>query len=264
MLLALVSSMFYLASIVMQFLNIKKARKLPRSWIYASGSMGVLLHGWLAWHLMVIPEGLDLGFFKIASLVALFLGFLLIVSGIKKPLENLVTALFPFSIVCLLAATFVPSSYEPRSDFDAGILCHIVISILAYSLLTISAAHALVLRLQERRLKSHHTSGWFWSLPPLQTMERLLFELLVVGFILLTLAILSGLIFVQDMFAQHLVHKTALTILAWVIYCTLLWGHFKLGWRGKVAARWTLSGFGVLFLAFIGSRFVLELVLGRV
>ncbi len=264
MVFAALSSIFYLTSVVLQFLVLNKKRSFDRRLIIGSGIVAVVFHGVLAWQQIILDTGVDLGFFKIASLVAFFLGFLLLFSSLKKPLENLFTALFPISILVIWVSTVVTSSYTPRADFETGILSHILISILAYSVLTICAAHAVVLIIQDRRLKSHHTSGLFWALPPLQTMERLLFELLVTGFVLLTLAIVSGLMFVEDMMAQHIVHKSALTVIAWIIYGILIWGHFYLGWRGRVAARWTISGFLVLFTAFVGSRFVLELLLNRV
>ena len=101
-------------------------------------------------------------------------------------------------------------------------------------------------------------------LPPLQTMESLLFELLWVGEILLTLAILSGFYFLEDMFAQHLVHKTVFALSAWFIYALLLWGRHQMGWRGTKAIRWALAGFVCLMLAYFGSKLVLEIILNRV
>lgn len=94
-------------------------------------------------------------------------------------------------------------------------------------------------------------------------MEVMLFELLFVGVVLLTLSIISGFLFVDDIFAQSLVHKTLLTMLAWVLFSVLLWGHHKLGWRSQIAVRLTLAGFAALMLAFFGSKLVLELVLQR-
>lgn len=98
-------------------------------------------------------------------------------------------------------------------------------------------------------------------LPPLQTMESLLFGLIITGFTLLTLALVSGLLFVDNFFAQHLVHKTVFSIVAWLVYGILLWGHFRWGWRGKTATLWTLGGFTLLMLAFWGTKFVLEVIL---
>ena len=95
-------------------------------------------------------------------------------------------------------------------------------------------------------------------------MERLLFRMIAVGFVLLSVSLLSGLFFLEDLFAQHLIHKTVLSIAAWGVFGVLLWGRWKLGWRGRLAIRWTLAGFATLMLAYFGSKFVLELVLQRV
>jgi len=100
-------------------------------------------------------------------------------------------------------------------------------------------------------------------LPPLQVMETLLFQLIITGFVLLTLSLLSGAIFVENMFAQHLAHKTLLSSLAWLVFAGLLWGRWQYGWRGRIVLQWTLTGFMVLMLAYLGSKLVLELILQR-
>jgi ABC-type uncharacterized transport system permease subunit len=132
---------------------------------------------------------------------------------------------------------------------------------LAYSLLTIAALEALFLAYQNRQLHLHHSSGLLRILPPLQTMENLLFSIVVAGFISLSIAIVSGFAFVDNFITQHLAHKTFFSLIAWLVYAVLLWGRFKLGWRGKTATNWTLWGFFALMLAFFGSKFVIEMVL---
>jgi len=98
-------------------------------------------------------------------------------------------------------------------------------------------------------------------MPPLQTMETLLFEMIAVGFALLSAALLAGMVYLDNIFAQHLVHKTVLSILSWVVFAVLLWGRFKFGWRGKFAIRWVVGGFATLMLAYFGSKLVLEVLL---
>jgi len=100
-------------------------------------------------------------------------------------------------------------------------------------------------------------------LPPLQTMERLLFQLIFFGFFLLTLTLLSGLLFVHDLFGQHLVHKTFLSFAAWLIFGGLLIGRLRYGWRGRSAIRWVMYGYVTLILAYFGSKLILEQILGR-
>jgi ABC-type uncharacterized transport system permease subunit len=149
------------------------------------------------------------------------------------------------------------------SDLDGGMLLHISSSILAYAVLTLAAVQSALLALQDHQLRHRHTRGIVQVLPPLQLMEDMLFELLWIGVSLLTIAIVSGFVFIEDIFAQSLVHKTVLTIVAWALFSVLLWGHYQLGWRSQTAVRFTLAGFFLLMLAFFGSKLVLELILQR-
>ncbi|MEQ1638294.1 MAG: cytochrome c biogenesis protein CcsA, partial [Methylococcales bacterium] len=97
----------------------------------------------------------------------------------------------------------------------------------------------------------------------LQTMESLLFQMIGTGMVFLSVSLISGFIFIENLFAQHLVHKTVLSILAWIIFTGLLFGRLRYGWRGKTAVKWTLSGFILLLLAYFGSKLVLELILHK-
>jgi ABC-type uncharacterized transport system permease subunit len=139
-----------------------------------------------------------------------------------------------------------------------------MLSLLAYSLLAIAALQALALALEDRLLRQRRPLRMMRILPPLQTLEFSMFQIIAFGFFLLSLGLISGLMFLKDMFAQHLVHKTVLSIIAWLVFAILLWGRYRFGWRGRTAIRYTLSGFGSLMLAYFGSKLVLELILHRV
>lgn len=143
-------------------------------------------------------------------------------------------------------------------DLSSGLGIHIFTSLLAYSMLTLAALQALLLAMQNKHLHNHHPGGLIRTLPPLQDMEALLFKLLFVGIALLSAGLISGALYVDNLFSQHLVHKTVLSIIAWGTFSTLLFGHWRYGWRGRIAIRWTLTGFVLLMLAFFGSKFVLE------
>src|SRR5690606_10911253 len=116
------------------------------------------------------------------------------------------------------------------------------------------ALQALLLYIQNKQLKARKNSHFLKALPPLLTMETILFALIRAGFVLLTLAIVSGAIFIQDLLAQHLVHKTALSLFAWLVFAILLIGHHFYGWRGLIASRWTLGGAIVLMLGFLDRK----------
>ena len=186
-----------------------------------------------------------------------------ITSLARRPLQNLLVVLFPLSALAVLVSTYAPDTTAVVSDISGGMLLHISASLLAYAVLTLAAIQSGLLAIQDHQLRHRHTRGIIQILPPLQLMESMLFELLWIGVSLLTLSIASGFVFIDDIFAQSLVHKTVLTILAWLLFSVLLWGHYKLGWRSQTAVRFTLAGFAVLMLAFFGSKLVLELVLER-
>jgi ABC-type uncharacterized transport system permease subunit len=140
---------------------------------------------------------------------------------------------------------------------------HILSSIIAFSLINIAAIQAILLAIQDQQLKSHPPRRFIRSLPPLQTMEALLFQMIATGVFFLTISLLTGFIFVSNLFAQHLIHKTVLSMLAWIIFSCLLLGRSRYGWRGSITIRWTLAGFVSLLLAYFGSKLVLELILHR-
>jgi ABC-type uncharacterized transport system permease subunit len=142
---------------------------------------------------------------------------------------------------------------------------HLLIAMLAYSLFTIASLHVLLMALLERRLHDGSLPRVLQGLPPLLAMETLLFRIIWAGFILLTATILSGVLYSEELFgrAARLNHKTVFGVLSWIIFAALLGGRHIYGWRGRVAVRWTLAGFLMLVLAYVGSRFVLEVILGR-
>jgi len=152
---------------------------------------------------------------------------------------------------------------QPPLNYNWAMSTHILTSIIAFSLLNIAALQAILLAIQDQQLKSHPPKRFIQSLPPLQTMESLLFQMLGTGIVFLTISLVSGFLFIEDLFAQHLVHKTVLSILAWVIFTCLLIGRSRYGWRGQTAIQWTLIGFVLLLLAYFGSKLVLELILHR-
>jgi ABC-type uncharacterized transport system permease subunit len=231
--------------------------------ILALGLSAVILHATLLSQSILTDQGLSLGFFNAASLISWLMAALLLVAALTQPVENLGIALLPFAGATLVLDLIFSSTHTVRATGSWELDAHILISILAYSLLSIAALQAILLAIQDRHLRNRQPGGFIRALPPLQTMESLLFQMIALGFILLSLALLSGILFLEDIFAQHLVHKTVLSIAAWCVFATLLWGRWRYGWRSQTAIRWTLGGFVVLMLAYFGSKLVLELILKR-
>ncbi len=227
------------------------------------GLAGVILHTVVLYQNILFDNGINLGFFNAASLVMWIIMLLLMVSSLTKPVENLGIVLLPFAVVAVGLELYFPTIRLLPADSAWGLRVHVLISLLAYSLFTLASVQAVLLSIQDHHLRHRHPGGFIRALPPLQTMELLLFEMIGFGFVLLTFALISGLVFLDDIFAQHLVHKTVLSILAWLVFGILLWGRFRSGWRGRKALIWTQVGFVVLALAYFGSKFVIEVLLSR-
>lgn len=205
----------------------------------------------------------------VSALMAMLASATLLRTGERfLPLLSFVIAMLAISLHLLVAGAV-------KQLEGWQIQLHASVALLAYAALSLAGAQALLLLVVERRLRSPQRSGvrqnpWhqFWRkfgawLPPLSRLERQLFQLIGVGFLLLTLTLLSGGLFISNWFAQHLVHKTVLTIAAWLVFGTLLLGNWRFGWRGRQAAIATLLGMLLLALAFFGSKFALEVVLKR-
>lgn len=205
----------------------------------------------------------NFSFFNTATLVALVIVLLLLLAALDKPVEKLGIAIFPMSAILLILDIIFPEKSHHLATHNWQMGFHILSSIVAFSLLNIGAIQAILLAIQDQQLRSHHPKRLILALPPLQAMETLLFQLIGAGLLFLTASLLSGFFFIEDLFAQHLVHKTVLSILAWIIFSGLLLGRLKYGWRGSAAIQWTLIGFVLLLLAYFGSKLVLELILGR-
>lgn len=227
------------------------------------GGIALLIHALILYQFIHTADGLNLGFFHSLSLIAWLIALFVVIGALRGPLENLTIILFPIAAVSLLLQLTLPSS-RILEDATVGLQAHILLSLCAYSLLGVAAAQALVLAVQERQLRHKHPGAIMRALPPLQVMENLLFQLITIGFFLLSLSIATGFMFLHDPFAQHLLHKTVLSMMAWIFFAILLWGRWARGWRGRVAIRWTLGAFACLMLAYFGSKMALELILNRV
>ena len=226
------------------------------------GGLAMCLHALILYFNLVTPAGLNLGFFHAASLISWMIAVLLLLSLLRQPVENLVIVVFPLATLTIGLEGYIHSE-RILSSQTYGVTLHILFSIIAYSLLSISALQALFLAYQDYQLHHKHPGWVIQILPPLQVMEKLLFQMIALGFVLLSLGMISGMVFLEDIFAQHLVHKTVLSIVAWCVFGLVLWGHWRYGWRGRTAIGWNLSGFFILMLAYFGSKMVLELILHR-
>ena len=257
---SLTAAGLYAGAALYQALLLSRRAQPDKRLLGAVGLLALLAHAFGLSLLLLDDGALLLDFFNAASLVTAAVIALTLLASLRIPVENLLVLLFPLGSLTTLLALLPGGTTQPIVEAP-GILAHILLSILAYGLLTIAVLQALLLLLQNHQLKHKHPSGIIRNFPPLQTMESLLFGFLWGGWSMLSLSLLSGALFLEDLFAQHLVHKTLLACLAWVVFGVLLWGRHQLGWRGGKAIRWTLAGFLLLMLAYFGSKLVREFIL---
>ncbi len=264
-LLSLLSIALYLlagASLGMRLFATQHALTPQRSLAFSFAAIAAILHAWALVSAMDTSAGINFNISNAVSLTTFVIAVLLIISAISKPIDNLGIVIMPLAGLTLWLQMSYPGEHLLNTNAGWALRLHVVTSMLAYAILTLAAVQALLLSVQDNHLRKHHPGGFIRLLPPLQTMEALLFEMIGVGFVLLCLALSFGFVYLDDMFAQKVAHKTILSIVAWVVFATLLAGRYRFGWRGRTAINWTISGFVILMLAYFGSKVVLELLLG--
>lgn len=260
----IVAIMFYVLCLGIHGRQIRLAnstRTRATTWVVLIGLMGVMAHAISAWHTIARDDGYHFGMVAISTLIAAAVSLLAIVTNWRKPLGTLIPGVLPLAVIAILLSLFIESRY-PAQHLGSGLVLHVLLSVLAYSFVTLAALQAAFLAFQNYQLRHHHAAAVIRRFPPLQDMEKLLFELLWIAQILLTLAILAGFLFLDNLRSQGLPHKMFFSVLAWLVFAGLLWGRHQLGWRGNTAIRGTLTGFALLLLGFYGSKFVIEFILG--
>lgn len=227
--------------------------------------VALLAHG-AALHFALFP-GAEMRFgFSVALSLMVWLAICFYwVETLYTRLDGLHAAVLPAgALACVLPAIF-PGEHVLTNAASPAFRAHFIIAMLAYSLFTLAALHAMLMAVAERQLHHARFSRVLSGLPPLLTMEALLFRLIGIAFILLTLTLASGIVFSESLFGKAFMidHKTVFAIVSWLLFGALLVGRRVWGWRGRIALRWTLAGFVALMLAYVGSRFVIEILLHR-
>lgn len=229
----------------------------------ALGVVALLLHAALLWRGVFTKPTLSFSAAETASLIGWPTGLIALAISWRRPRFAGIGSVLMIIAGILAAVTLGGASGPVLEQQNWEIAAHIVLSTLAYALLTIAVSLAIALALLDRRLRNRRPLGALAILPSVEALEAGTFQALAAGFAVLTFALFSGFIFVEDLFAQHLIHKTVLSCLAWIVFAVLLFGRWRFGWRGRLATTWTLSGFALLGLAYFGSKIVLESILGR-
>ena len=236
-----------------------------QNWERLGIALALLVHG------VGIREGLfgtgamRFSFGFALSLMLWLAVFIYWLESFRSKMDGLQPMVLPLAALCAALPVVFPQVHVVAHADSWGFRSHFMAAMLAYSLFTLSALHAVFMGYTERKLHQRSLTKSLASLPPLLTMEALLFRMITIGFVLLTIALGSGAMFSDEIFGRALTldHKTLFAFVSWGIFAALLVGRHAWGWRGRTALRWTMAGFMALLLAYIGSRFVLEILLGR-
>jgi ABC-type uncharacterized transport system permease subunit len=238
----------------------KQSLKLASAMI----AIGLILHARLLYQ-DIFAEGFNLGFYNALSTIFWLTVLVYWLANLKHQLHSLQAFVLPPAALFAVLPAFEVSNHYLSEANQPLFIAHIGIALLAYSLFTFAALHALLMMFAERSLHNKPSIIHLPSFPPLLVMESLLFKVIKIGFVLLTFTLISGMLFSEQIFGKPMqfTHKVVFSIASWIIYGWLLFGRYQYGWRGKKAIGWTLTGFVLLLLAYVGSKFILQVLLKR-
>lgn len=240
------------------------AKQAPNRWfVGVTLTIGLMLHGYVLHNNMLTTNGVNYDVFNLVSFTSGLMLFLSVLYSTYRPVYALNLLGTPVAAIGLILGFSFSQVAKFNGEHALGLDIHIILSLSAYAVLLMATIQAVMMWLQNRELKNKKKRLWVNLLPPFQVMESLLFDMLMTGFVILTAALGLGFFMVDNFLQQHLAHKTVFSIISWIIYGALLIGHVKFGWRGQKAINFTIAGFALLAVGFIGSKFVLEMILGR-
>ena len=225
--------------------------------------IALVLHAVVIARAIFTPEGLDLSFAHALSLVAGLSALIAWASGLLGSLPRVGAVVLPIAAFCALLPAFWSNPHRFAYTDERWAAAHIAVALVAYALFVVAALQALVLTGLEKQL--HRGLPAVGETPPLLTLERYLFRLIGAGFVLLTLALASGILFSEEVFGKPatFTHKNIFSVAGWLAFAVLLFGRWRYGWRGRTALKWILGGTLLLLLGYLGSKFVLEVLLHR-
>lgn len=255
---AIIASLFYLFASAIIWRKIQDNQQSDiHGKIIKVATIAVLVHAIALNNTLWLDQYIHFHLGNGLSIVALLGSAILLLTHLNKPTETLGIFVYPLAAL----STLLPLAMNKPVELPLEIGSHVLISIAAYSIMGIATAQAILYSIQEKNFKAKKLTKLMVALPPLQVMESTLLQLLKIGFIFLTFALISGIFFVENLFEQQLIHKTFFAILAWLVYGLFLFGHARYGWRGQTAARYTIWAYFLLILSYIGTTIVLQFIL---
>lgn len=259
--LALISSIFYIVAAIIASNQLLASKKILTGYFLAPIILALVTHAIWLYEQVFMHHGQNLQILNVVSAITFIMALLSTLASKRLNTGLLLPVVYGFTVINFIAVSYLPSHFVTHLETHPQIGAHIIFALLAYSMLTIASLLALQLAFLDYRLKNRKLPLTSLKLPPIMTLEKTLFQFIFIGFILLSCTLLTGFIFLEDMFAQGKAHKAILSIIAWVVYAVILWGHYSQGWRGRFMVNITIIGSSLLTLAYFGSRFVREIIL---
>lgn len=248
---------FYSLAIIIQAGQIVKKSIVGRPWVYfLLGFSAIFSHGILLHHWIDTPQGQNISFVNLFSLVAWLVALLVLLAALIKPVANLTLFILPIALISIFLELFFPGTLLANTQSHPKELIHILLSTIAFSLLCICGLQAFFLAIQEYLLRHKRAAGFIQLLPPLQQMEKFLFQMITAGFIFLTILLVTSFWSFGYTAITDFWQKTLLSLFAWIIFAILLMGHRYAGWRSWLVIRYTLGGVFLVMLAYFGSEFL--------
>lgn len=245
--------MFYTGAAALQYGALRRPQTHSKLLAFSAGFCAVLFHAVMLYHWIDVGHGQDLNVLNMFSLVAWLVALLLIVMSLAKPVENLSLFIFPMAALSILVAVAVPGNHVIDTAKDPRQLVHILLSVMSFGVFFLATAQSIILAIQERRLRDKQASGIWLKLPALDTMEAILYQLILLGFIVLTVLLVTSFYFYHHVLWQRFLQKSILACLAWIVFAALLVAHKFWGWHGRKSAYGTLLGICLLLLTYFSS-----------
>ena len=255
--LSFATSLMYCLAALLQLLGLYRKLTFKRSFFLIASCIAIAIHGYLLYRWIDLPVGQNLSLSYMFSLLCWLISIMIVLVSLIKPTENLLVFVLPLSAGSIMLALWIPGKLIFQTNLYAYGLIHILISILSCGFLCLAAFQAALLYYQNRMLKTQTSSALMTILPPLQTMEQLLFQMMGLGFLLLTISLCSALLLIQNFQSSDHSQKIILSLLTWGLFAFLLYKRHYSGLRGLKAIQWTLIGVGLLISAFLAGRFTL-------
>ncbi|MDV5171536.1 inner membrane protein YpjD [Photobacterium rosenbergii] len=262
MLIAVMAACLYFLALGLVVPGLTNNNGIKTKPVFVCAVAAIALHILLLKDLILGGQGQNLSILNVASLISLLIATITSGAMLKMRVWFLLPVVYSFAAINLTAATFLPGAFITHLETHPEVLLHISLALFSYSTLMIATLYAIQLAWLDHKLKNKKSLLINPNIPPLMMVERQLFKIILVGNSLLTVTLITGFIFIQDMLAQGKTHKAVFSLMAWCVYSVLLWGHYQKGWRGRRVVWFSMIGAFLLTLAYFGSRFVKEIIIG--